>query len=364
MNYKHLPKFEHFYADNQLYVCEKYIIETHGTAFLVKYLYISCVETENAIEFMIKRSRNKYNKCLKNIDKIFDDNYIYKVPISNDYNEGDHGGLKAQISVKRGRLELENAAINNKWSRNKTFVFYQTLYSHNPMLFETIFDYAYSNALYYDYEQVKLNREDILLKISEYEDKLLKTKKQIEKKQKEKATKILSETKAYNSVAQFEIDKLLHKNVGQRKEFCKQFIRRIKLLYKDQNDMIKALRSTKVTDNNKRQQKTVDELTKMCHDCIQMENKMDESSCDSTDVNMDGDVFNLTDLDVFSLKLNKYGLSNGYCYCLNKYLGQDMIFCDECSIWYHCICLGITEKQFALLQKQEEYICPRCLCKS
>ncbi len=99
----------------------------------------------------------------------------------------------------------------------------------------------------------------------------MKTKKQIENKQKKKATKILSETKAYNSVAQFEIDKLLHKNVGQRKEFCKQFITRIKWLYKDQNDMIKALRLTKVTENNKRQQKTVDELTKMCHDCIQME---------------------------------------------------------------------------------------------
>ncbi len=36
---------------------------------------MSCNEIENGIEFMIKKSRNKYTKLLENIDIIYDDDY-------------------------------------------------------------------------------------------------------------------------------------------------------------------------------------------------------------------------------------------------------------------------------------------------
>ena len=62
---------------------------------------------------------------------------------------------------------------------------------------------------------------------------------------------------------------------------------------------------------------------------------------------------------------NEYGISRSYCFCGDKYMGKDMICCDQCDIWYHRICLDISKKIFTeIIKEQEEFICGRCECKN
>ena len=111
----------------------------------------------------------------------------------------------------------------------------------------------------------------------------------------------------------------------------------------------------------------------MCYDGIDIENNVDivmyniDDDDDNNNNNnnnnnniMDMSVF---DINVFALEPNTYGLSEGYCFCLDKYLGKDMIYCDCCLTWYHCECLGISTQQFEDIQKQQEWLYERCILK-
>eukprot|EP01084_Bolivina_argentea_P268449 455950_1 len=83
---------------------------------------------------------------------------------------------------------------------------------------------------------------------------------------------------------------------------------------------------------------------------------------DNTDCIMS--ILSARDINVFEIQPNVYGISNSYCFW-DKYIGKYMIFCDECKIWYHIVCLCMMKKTFqAILKKEnEEYICQRCHCK-
>eukprot|EP01084_Bolivina_argentea_P003533 6645_1 len=145
---------------------------------------------------------------------------------------------------------LENAACNNKWNRTGTFNILQRFYRTNSVLFESIMDSVFADSVSSQYHTILLNREELLVKINEYDKKLIETKKEIETKQKTAANKILNGSRSYNCIEAFDADKLSKNTTTERKEFCKKYIKLMKLLYKDKNQKIKDLRMTKKKDNN------------------------------------------------------------------------------------------------------------------
>ena len=46
-----------------------------------------------------------------------------------------------------------------------------------------------------------------------------------------------------------------------------------------------------------------------------------------------------------------------YCFCKKKDNGSPMIQCDECLLWFHCSCLGMTRDQ---AQKLPFFLCSDC----
>eukprot|EP01084_Bolivina_argentea_P299707 516632_1 len=185
-----------------------------------------------------------------------------------------------------------------------------------------------------------------------------KTKQYIQSKQKKE--KVLSDS----TQEEFDDEKKKHSSKTAQKEFCKKYIRRIKLLFKDKSEKIKSIRLTKKTKDNKTKQKSLEELCAICYDCIHMENE-GEFNAVSDDTDCEMCIWSAQDVNVFDIQPNVYGISNSYCFCGDKYRGKDMVFCDQCKIWYHIVCLCIKKKEFeAILKKKNgEYICLRCHCK-
>ena len=51
-----------------------------------------------------------------------------------------------------------------------------------------------------------------------------------------------------------------------------------------------------------------------------------------------------------------------FCLCLQPDDGRFMICCDQCNVWFHGDCVGITsagEKRHAAMDDQR-FVCPRC----
>lgn len=49
-----------------------------------------------------------------------------------------------------------------------------------------------------------------------------------------------------------------------------------------------------------------------------------------------------------------------YCICKTADDDGNMVLCDDCNVWYHTDCLGISSSQFEKIKSTNLWVCSRC----
>ena len=49
-----------------------------------------------------------------------------------------------------------------------------------------------------------------------------------------------------------------------------------------------------------------------------------------------------------------------HCYCGKAMAGSAMIACDQCHVWFHSQCVGMTNEEVNNWPEEEPYLCHRC----
>jgi COMPASS component SPP1 len=51
-----------------------------------------------------------------------------------------------------------------------------------------------------------------------------------------------------------------------------------------------------------------------------------------------------------------------HCLCRQPWRATDssMIACDDCDVWYHTVCVGVSPEEFLQMKDDSRYTCPTC----
>ena len=367
---RHNVFFSSIVVENDILLMEKYLIETYGVDIVMKLYLLSAKMIANSIEYIVKRSRNKLDILLKNQDFL---DLADKVPSSNDMNEGNHAGIKWIKDSKRA-AKFETARNENIWYRNKTLSRMQNVKYEYRHLYEEIIKYVFANSTWSQYKQIKKNKQAISTLLYQHEQNLIATKQKLIEKQKRKEEQILSQSQKYNTEEQFLFDLQQKRNYGEKRKLLISTIKRLNLEYKDDDKYQHIPTSRRRRDYKTQQipnyslQQSIIEILRW--EASQIQNESDLAS--TSDANQQqisvcdelsgfDQESELSSIDFGKLSINNYGSSGIMCFCGFGYYGSDMIYCEQCLVWYHSRCMNISRYELSELGSDSDpWRCPRC----